>query len=263
MKSLLSTCAALALAGALFVPAASAQTVVTPRQESLGLPSGPYLLSCTGAHAVNGSLVALCDDRAAATRDAMDTWHTAQMPLAQAQQCNGAIEHINGTLTCATAPMVGSSTPPQNYRSSFGTSGPTYGSSGAAMTPSSATPYEVNPSGYPEGQPVVRAPKSYYPGSSAAPQNYGSSFGTSSPAYGTPGAAMTESPATPPYATGAPGYPEGQPTAPATKPYYSQPSAGSSMAPQNYGSSYGASSAPYDRYTTGTPGQPRTPPNPD
>lgn len=123
MKSLLSTCAALALVGALFVPAASAQTVVTPRQEALSLPSGPYLLSCTGAHAANGSLVALCDDRTAATRDAMDTWHTAQMPLAQAQQCNGAIEHINGTLACATAPMAGSSTPPQNYGSSFGTSG--------------------------------------------------------------------------------------------------------------------------------------------
>src|SRR5579884_2139145 len=118
MKSLLSTCAALALAGALFVPAASAQTVVTPRQEQAGLPSGPYLLSCTRVHAANGSLVALCDERASATQDAMDTWHTAQMPLAQAQQCNGAVEHINGTLTCATAPMVGSSMPPQNYGSS-------------------------------------------------------------------------------------------------------------------------------------------------
>jgi hypothetical protein len=209
MKSLLSTCAALALAGALFVPAALAQTVVTPRQEALGLPSGPYLLNCTGVHAANGSLVALCDDRATATQDAMDTWHTTQMPLAQAQQCNGAIVDMrNGRLACGTPAMVAANM------------GPLYTGTGTA------------------GQmPMV--------GSSMAPQNqnYGSSFGTSGPTYGSSDAAMTESPATPPYATGASGYSQGQPAAPAAKPYYS----GSSMAPQNqnYGSSYGTSGAPY------------------
>jgi hypothetical protein len=140
MKSLLSTCAAFALAGALFAPAALAQqTVVTPQQEQAGLPSGPYLLSCAHPRVVNGSLAALCDDQATAERG-MDTWHMSQAPLAQAQQCNGALEDIDGRLTCGTAPMVGSSMPPQNYGSSFGTSGAPYdryttGAQGQIQTP--------------------------------------------------------------------------------------------------------------------------------
>jgi hypothetical protein len=193
MKALFSTCAAFVLAGAMAAPAALAQpTAVTPQQEALGLPSGPYLLSCTRPHVVNGSLVALCDDRASATQDAVDTWRMAQMPLAEAQQCNGAIADTgNGRLTCGTAPMAGSSMAPQNYGSSFGTSG---------------SPY-VPP--------------------------YSNSMGSSAP--GLPG-----------YQSGAaPGYPNGQPVPSANKPYYSPPSAGSSMAPQNYGSSFGTSGAPY------------------
>jgi hypothetical protein len=204
MKSLFSTCAAFALAGALFAPAALAQqTVVTPQQEQAGLPSGPYLLSCTNPHRVNGSLVALCDDRVTATQDAMDTWHMAQMPLAEAQQCNGAVADMrNGRLTCATMPMVGSSMPPQNYGSSFGTS---------------------------EQEPMT--------GPGMAPQSYGNALGTSP--YVPPYAANTgtSAPGLPGYQYGAaPGYPNGQ------------PETGSSMMPENYGTS----GAPYG-YTTGSP----------
>jgi hypothetical protein len=235
MKSLLSTCAAFALTGALFAPAALAQqTVVTPQQQRAGLPSGPYLLSCTRPHVVNGSLVALCDDQATA-RQGMDAWHTAQMSLAQAQQCNGAIEDVNGRLTCGTAPMVGSSMPPQNYGSSFGTSGPTQGYSGAPANNPNTLPYATGAPGYPGGQPVPPANKPYYSpsatGSSMMPQNYGSSYGTSIAPYDR-------------YGTGAQGQLQTPPN-------------------PDYGSSYGASGAPYDRYTTRAPGQPRTPPNPD
>jgi hypothetical protein len=183
MKPLLSTCAAFALASALYAPAALAQpaplppppapaarpTVVTPRQEALGLPSGPYLMGCTGSHVVNGSLVALCDDRTTATQDAMDTWHTAQMPLAAAQQCNGAVVDLrNGRLACGTPAMVAARIEPLLYGTGVGVAGQT---------------------------PMV--------GSSAAPQYYGSGFGTSAPPYGSSGA-PAYNPYTLPPATRAP-----------------------------------------------------------
>jgi hypothetical protein len=169
VKFLLSTCAAFALAGALYAPAASAQTnVVTPQQERTGVPAGPYLLSCAHPHMVNGSLVALCDDRATATRGAMDTWHRAELP--NAQQCNGAVEDMNGRLTCGTQAMVGSSMAPQYYGSSFGNSGspdvPPYAGY-ANTTPRHPVPglpgFEPGSApGYPQGQPVPPADKSYY-----------------------------------------------------------------------------------------------------
>jgi hypothetical protein len=144
MKALLSACAALALAGALSVPAALAQaTAVASQGEAFGLPSGPYLLSCTGAHVANGSLVALCNDRATAIQDRMGAWHTMQMPLVAAWQCNDLIENSNGNLTCETAPRVGSSALPQPYGSAFGTSGPTPGYSGASVNNPYVPPYAV------------------------------------------------------------------------------------------------------------------------
>jgi hypothetical protein len=218
MKSLLSTCAAFALAGALFASAALAQqTVVTPQQAQAGLPSGPYLLSCTHAHRVNGALVALCDDQATA-REGMDTWHPAQMSLAQAEQCNGAIEDFNGRLNCGTMPMVGSSMPPQSYGSSFGTS---------------------------EQQPMT--------GSSMPPQNYGNALGTSPSVPPYSANAGTSAPGLPGYQYGAaPGYPNGQPVPPANKPYYSPPMTGSSTMPENYGSSFGTAGAP-GHHTTSHP----------
>lgn len=49
------------------------------------------------------------------------------------------------------------------------------------------------------------------------------------------------------YQSGAPGYPQGQPLPPASKPYYSpSPAAGSGMAPQPYGGTYATPGAPYE-----------------
>ena len=134
MRPIFSASAALLLAGTMVSGAAWAQTAMTPRQERAGLPAGPYLLSCTHAHMVNGRLVALCDDRTNAT-GGLDTWHMAQLPNARA--CSEAIENVNGRLTCGTMPMVGSSTPPQYYGSSFGTLGSSSGYPGEAMGPAS------------------------------------------------------------------------------------------------------------------------------
>ncbi|HJU15075.1 MAG TPA: hypothetical protein VJ770_01285 [Stellaceae bacterium] len=194
-----------------------AYTAVTPRQEHLGLPSGPYLLSCTNAHMSGGTLVATCDNQASASEHTMDRWRLAELP--NAGQCNGAIENFNGRLVCGTEPMVGSSTPPQSYGSAFG---------GSAETP----PYEgegygsnsAYPAGYPHGQPVAPAVKPLV-GSSMAPQSYDSSSGTSThigqpyPGYGT-WRTPTYQPMPQAYPSG---YPQGQPVAPAAKPYYSQP----------------------------------------
>jgi hypothetical protein len=160
MKSPLAAATAFLLAGILAMPAAFAQTVVTPQQQALGLPSGPYLLSCTGAHVVNGSLVALCDDQAAA-QQGRDTWRTARLSLAEAQQCSGAVENINGTLTCGTAPSVGSSMPPQYYGSSFGTSGPGYGYSGTPAASPYTPPYASGASSSPNAQPTAPGTHSY------------------------------------------------------------------------------------------------------
>ncbi len=161
MTPISSVSAALLLAGTMVSSAAWAQTAVTPRQQQAGLPAGPYLLSCAHPRMVNGRLVALCDDQTNAMQG-QDTWHTAQ--LSNAQQCNGSVENMNGQLTCGTAPMVGSSTPPQPYGSSFGTSGPSYGHPGTTTGSASGPyvpPYQTSQPGYPQGQPVAPANKPY------------------------------------------------------------------------------------------------------
>ena len=158
MRPIFSAPAALLLAGTVLSSAAWAQAAVTPRQEQAGLPAGPYLLSCAHPHRVNGRLVAFCDDQTNALHG-QDTWHTAQ--LSNAQQCSGSVDNVNGRLTCGTAPMVGSSTPPQSYGSAFGTSG--YPRTPGSPYTSYPGNYEFNsPPGYPMGQPVPPANKPYY-----------------------------------------------------------------------------------------------------
>lgn len=185
MRPMFSASAALLLAGTMLSGAAWAQTATTPRQERAGLPAGPYLLSCTHPHMANGQLVALCDSRTSATQG-QDTWRWAR--LSEAQACTGAVENINGELTCGTEPMVGSSTPPQVYGSSFGNSGSSYGAPAATMN-SYTPPYEAGPSAYPNGQPVPPANKPYYSATpqaewSAPPQHYGSGLTTTPSSYG-------------------------------------------------------------------------------
>lgn len=186
MRSIFSASAALLLAGTMLSGAAWAQTAVTPRQEQAGLPAGAYLLSCTHPHMTNGQLVALCDSQTSAT-EAQDTWHWAR--LANAAACTGEVENVNGELTCGMGPMVGSSTPPQYYDSSFGNSGSSYAPPSAATGPY-VPPYETGAaSAFPGGQPVPPANRSYHSATSQAewgtpPHHYGSGLTRTPPSYG-------------------------------------------------------------------------------
>ncbi|MGH7052928.1 MAG: hypothetical protein ACREFA_03805 [Stellaceae bacterium] len=136
MRPIFSASAALLLAGTMLSGAAWAQTAVTPRQEQAGPPAGPYLLSCAHPHSVNGQLVALCDSRTSAMQG-QDTWQWAR--LSDTEACTGAVENVNGVLTCGTEPIVGSSTPPQYHGSSFGNSGSSNYSPSAASAPGRLT----------------------------------------------------------------------------------------------------------------------------
>jgi hypothetical protein len=147
-----------------------------PQQTGLQpAPQGPYLASCKDARLLGGDLVAFCSKPDG-------TWHTSM--LSQADQCAGNVQNINGDLTCPTGPQVGSTTPPQYYGSSYGTSGsPAYGTPPAnqgygnmsATTPPPAGGY--NPTGA-NGMSGAYAP-TYAPAPS--PTNLPPGAGTTAP----------------------------------------------------------------------------------
>jgi hypothetical protein len=71
-----------------------------------------------------------------------------------------------------TAPMVGSSQPPQYYGSSFGASGPSWGYSGAPANNPYTPPYATGAPGNPYGWTVVPAANGNQPiGSPGTPSN--------------------------------------------------------------------------------------------
>ncbi|HEY1300000.1 MAG TPA: hypothetical protein VGF07_05860 [Stellaceae bacterium] len=118
MKPILTASAAVLSLGAILSSPASAQTSPpTTTQQQAGpqtLPQGSYSSSCKDARMLGGELVAFCDQ-------GNGNWHTTT--LSQADQCTGDVQNLNGTLTCAAGPQVGSSSVPQNYNSALGTSG--------------------------------------------------------------------------------------------------------------------------------------------
>ena len=118
MKSILAASAAVLSLGAILSLPASAQTSPqTTSQQQTGpqtLPQGSYSSSCKDARMLGGELVAFCDQ-------GNGNWRTTT--LSQADHCTGDVQNLNGTLTCAAGPQVGSSSVPQNFNSALGTSG--------------------------------------------------------------------------------------------------------------------------------------------
>jgi hypothetical protein len=170
MKSILAASPALLLAGAMLAAPASAQTMAPPdvsqpmaqpyagqtapqpysgqaqQQTAQGtLPRGSYLNECKDVRMLQDTLTAFCPR-------GDGTWQTTQ--LQHADSCPGGISNAGGDLVCGMPSQVGSTTPPQSYGSSAGS---TYGT--PAAPPASYGAFGTGP------QPAATgvAPPAYAP----------------------------------------------------------------------------------------------------
>lgn len=202
MKSILAASSAFALAGALLVGPAFAQTAspswnqpvaqpyagqaaqpyaapavsqpytgeAAPQQETARgtLPQGSYLSTCKDARMLDDTLTAFCSK-------GDGTWQTTQ--LWHAYRCTAGVQNAGGDLVCGMEPQMGSSTPPESYGSS-------YGSAYGTVAPRTARVY--SPAYVPAPSPAYPAPT--YNGYGTATSSWPNAYGTGP--YGTYGAAV-------------------------------------------------------------------------
>jgi hypothetical protein len=184
MKSIFAASPALLLAGAMLAAPASAQTMGQPdlnqpmaqpypgqaapqpysgqtasqpysdqaqQQTAQGtLPRGSYLNECKNVRMLQNTLTAFCPR-------GDGTWQTTQ--LQHADSCPGSVHNAGGDLVCGMPSQVGSTTPPQSYDSSSGSS---YGTPAAPPTGSPPTGYGAFGTG-PQPAATGVAPPAYAP----------------------------------------------------------------------------------------------------